>query len=115
MKQVKAFGDEGLVGVPRSLPRLPAGLPAGPAPTATTAGNDYGTQYRSGLYYHSPDQQRVAEAAVRSIPRCAVEVEEAREFWPAEEYHQKYLEKGGRNGRRQSAAKGCQDPIRCYG
>jgi peptide-methionine (S)-S-oxide reductase len=33
----------------------------------------------------------------------------------AEDYHQGYLEKGGRNGRAQSAAKGCNDPIRCYG
>lgn len=37
------------------------------------------------------------------------------EYYPAEDYHQKYLEKGGRFGRGQSAAKGCTDPIRCYG
>ena len=33
----------------------------------------------------------------------------------AEEYHQRYLERGGRFGRAQSAAKRCDDPIRCYG
>ncbi len=32
-----------------------------------------------------------------------------------EESHQQYLEKGGRGGRGQSAAKMCNDPIRCYG
>lgn len=32
----------------------------------------------------------------------------------AEEYHQQYLSKGGRMNRPQSAAKGCNDPIRCY-
>ena len=33
----------------------------------------------------------------------------------AEEYHQRYLERGGRFGQPQSAAKRCDDPIRCYG
>lgn len=33
----------------------------------------------------------------------------------AEDYHQQYLSKGGRFGSAQSAAKGCTDPIRCYG
>lgn len=36
-------------------------------------------------------------------------------FNPAEDYHQQYLEKGGRFGQPQSAAKSCSDPIRCYG
>ena len=34
----------------------------------------------------------------------------ARVFWPAEGYHQRYLEKGG-----QSAEKECEVPVRCYG
>ena len=33
----------------------------------------------------------------------------------AEEFHQQYLAKGGRFGQGQSTAKGCDDPIRCYG
>jgi peptide-methionine (S)-S-oxide reductase len=40
---------------------------------------------------------------------------EAKPFWPAEKYHQQYLEKGGRMGNPQSAAKGATDTIRCYG
>ena len=40
---------------------------------------------------------------------------EAASHGAQEEYHQQYLEKGGRGGRGQSAAKMCNDPIRCYG
>lgn len=36
-------------------------------------------------------------------------------FTSAESYHQQYLERGGRFGKAQSAEKGCDDPIRCYG
>ncbi len=78
-------------------------------------GNDVGTQYRSGVYYHTPEQREAAERWVAKTPSCAVEVLPAKTFWPAEQYHQQYLEKGGRSGRGQSAAKSCTDPIRCYG
>ncbi|KAL4450189.1 hypothetical protein ABPG77_010858 [Micractinium sp. CCAP 211/92] len=78
-------------------------------------GNDMGSQYRTGIYWHDDEQQKVAQARLAAIPGCAVEAEPVREFWPAEEYHQQYLEKGGRFGRKQCAAKGCNDPIRCYG
>ena len=83
-------------------------------------GNDRGTQYRHGIYPHTPEQ---AEAAARAIGRCqarfttpektfkvVTEVKDARVFWPAEGYHQRYLEKGG-----QSAAKNAQERVRCYG
>ena len=43
------------------------------------------------------------------------ELEEVKNFTPAEDSHQQYLEKGGRFEKPQSAAKGCNDPIRCYG
>ncbi|EFN55435.1 hypothetical protein CHLNCDRAFT_59670 [Chlorella variabilis] len=78
-------------------------------------GNDHGSQYRTGIYWHNEEQQKVAQARVAAIPGCAVEAEAFKSFWPAEEYHQQYLEKGGRGGRGQCAAKGCTDPIRCYG
>jgi len=47
--------------------------------------------------------------------KVVTEVEAAAPFWVAEDYHQQYLEKGGRGGQAQSAAKGCTDTIRCYG
>ena len=99
--------------------------------TKNRQGNDAGTQYRSGIYYHTDQQKADAEAAIAKIqgqldagtyPRrvaggkkVVVELEPATEFWLAEEYHQQYLSKGGRFGTGQCADKGCNDPIRCYG
>jgi peptide-methionine (S)-S-oxide reductase len=63
-------------------------------------GPDVGDQYRSAVFYHSPEQRTVAEK-VRSDeqPRhsrpVVTEVTEAQEFWEAEDYHQRYLEKRG--------------------
>ena len=64
-------------------------------------GWDVGTQYRSAIFTHSPEQ---AEAAAESKARAqarfskpiATEVVPAVTFWPAEEYHQQYLVKNGR-------------------
>lgn len=86
-------------------------------------GNDFGTQYRHGIYAHSDEQLEVAKAFVaaenerlRGKGKMVVtEVMRAAVFWPAEEYHQQYLVKGGRFGTGQSASKGCRDPVRCYG
>ena len=51
-------------------------------------------RYRSGIYPHDEEQRQVAAAAVAALgPRCAVEVEPYTCFWPAEEYHQSYLQK----------------------
>jgi peptide-methionine (S)-S-oxide reductase len=88
--------------------------------TVNGQGNDRGTQYRTGVYPHSDAQMEVAKARFevekgnyrRSI---ASELEKVGVFWPAEDYHQQYLEKGGRMGTAQSAEKGCKDTIRCYG
>lgn len=75
-------------------------------------GNDIGTQYRSGLFYHTPQQEDVARKLVEKYGEiCHVEVAPAADvFWPAEDYHQQYLLKGG-----QSARKGEEETIRCYG
>merc|ERR1712189_118863 len=68
--------------------------------TLNRQGNDRGTQYRSGIYYHSEDQKEIALNFIKEIqPKykdsIVVEVKKAEKFWPAEDYHQKYLEKGG--------------------
>jgi len=82
-------------------------------------GGDVGTQYRTGVYYHTEAQKVEAEAFFEAKRakgvRVASECKPATTFYVAEEYHQQYLEKGGRFGMGQSAAKGCTDKIRCYG
>ena len=88
--------------------------------TLNRQGNDVGEQYRSGIYYHTEEQRKSAEAAVAKMNeklsgQVVSELEPVRNFQAAEEYHQQYLAKGGRFNRPQSARKGCDDPIRCYG
>ena len=63
-------------------------------------GPDVGTQYRSVIFTHSPEQERVArerlEAARPNFKRPIVTViEPAQTFWRAEDYHQRYFEKNG--------------------
>ncbi|URE03444.1 peptide methionine sulfoxide reductase [Musa troglodytarum] len=88
--------------------------------TVNRQGNDVGTQYRSGIYFYTPEQEKAAgesmERHQKAFSRKIVtEILPAKKFYKAEEYHQQYLEKGGRFGHKQSASKGCSDPIRCYG
>jgi peptide-methionine (S)-S-oxide reductase len=64
-------------------------------------GWDVGTQYRSAIFTHSPEQAEIAaESKARAqarFPRpIATEIVPATTFWPAEEYHQQYLVKNGR-------------------
>ena len=78
-------------------------------------GNDRGTQYRHGIYPHTDEQMEIARKLVQSRQAhysdpIVTEVKPASVFWPAENYHQRYLEKGG-----QSAEKNCEDRVRCYG
>jgi peptide-methionine (S)-S-oxide reductase len=68
--------------------------------TLNRQGPDVGTQYRSAIFYHSPEQKAEAEksrdAAQKRFPRPIVtEIVPATVFWRAEEYHQQYLEKRG--------------------
>lgn len=63
-------------------------------------GPDVGDQYRSAIFFHSPEQEQAAtaskEAAQARFDRPIVtEITPAPRFWPAEEYHQRYLEKRG--------------------
>jgi peptide-methionine (S)-S-oxide reductase len=68
--------------------------------TLNRQGPDVGTQYRSAIFFHSPEQEAEAkasrDAAQARFPRPIVtEIVPATEFWRAEEYHQQYLEKRG--------------------
>lgn len=85
-------------------------------------GNDFGTQYRHGAYCHSEKQLEAAKKIVAreqaKLPdgrMIHTEAKKATVFWPAEEMHQQFLQKGGRFGSPQSASKGCSDKVRCYG
>jgi peptide-methionine (S)-S-oxide reductase len=71
--------------------------------TLNRQGPDWGTQYRSAIFFHSPEQERQARAKIEQLAvegrysprRIVTKVEPARTFWRAEEYHQRYLEKRG--------------------
>lgn len=68
--------------------------------TLNKQGPDVGTQYRSAIFYHSEEQQQIAQkskAALENSKRyknpIVTEITAATEFYPAEEYHQNYNEK----------------------
>jgi peptide-methionine (S)-S-oxide reductase len=68
--------------------------------TLNRQGNDVGTQYRSAIFYYSPEQKDAAQKAKDALGQSGIypkpivtEVEPAAEFYAAEEYHQKYLKK----------------------
>jgi peptide-methionine (S)-S-oxide reductase len=65
-------------------------------------GPDWGTQYRSVIFFHSPEQEKAALAMKERLGAegrfskpIATQVVPAETFWKAEDYHQKYLEKRG--------------------
>jgi peptide-methionine (S)-S-oxide reductase len=65
--------------------------------TLDRQGNDVGSQYRSVIYTHSPEQERVARAIIAELEGEKVwddpivtQVEKAPTFYPAEDYHQEY-------------------------
>lgn len=65
-------------------------------------GPDFGTQYRSVIFFHDAEQESEARAAKMALEKAAIfkkpivtQIVPAAEFYPAEEYHQKYFEKQG--------------------
>ena len=70
--------------------------------TLNRQGPDWGSQYRSAVFYHSPEQEAQARASLareeqegRYRRTIVTEITPAAVFWPAEEYHQQYLAKRG--------------------
>lgn len=66
-------------------------------------GPDYGSQYRTGIWYSDESQKREAEGFIRELEiqkafggkKIVTQVEAAKTFYPAEDYHQDYIEKTG--------------------
>ena len=70
--------------------------------TLNRQGPDIGTQYRSAVFYHTPEQQQAAnmskleqDATGKHRRPIVTQIVPADTFWRAEEYHQQYLEKRG--------------------
>lgn len=71
--------------------------------TKNRQGPDIGSQYRSALYYYSPEQEATASTSLKNLKQSGrfdrpivTEITAAGVFYRAEEYHQQYLEKHGR-------------------
>jgi peptide-methionine (S)-S-oxide reductase len=70
--------------------------------TLNRQGPDFGSQYRSAIFWHSEAQREAAEEKIQSVDASGkwsdpvvTELAEAPVFWRAEEYHQRYFEKNG--------------------
>jgi len=70
--------------------------------TLNRQGPDVGSQYRSSIFYHTPEQQAASQASKKALQDSGrferpivTEIVPAEEFHRAEEYHQQYLEKRG--------------------
>jgi peptide-methionine (S)-S-oxide reductase len=70
--------------------------------TPNRQGPDIGTQYRSAIFFHNPEQEAAAITSKLQLEErgwyknpIVTEIIPVSEFWPAEEYHQQYLEKKG--------------------
>jgi peptide-methionine (S)-S-oxide reductase len=68
--------------------------------TKNRQGMDSGTQYRSAIFYHTPEQKEEAELVTKKVQEqwwtkgtVSTEVLEAGQWWDAEAYHQLYLDK----------------------
>ena len=65
-------------------------------------GPDWGSQYRSAIFFHSPEQEAAAKLSKESLDKSGqyrkpvvTQIVLATTFYPAEDYHQQYLEKRG--------------------
>ena len=74
--------------------------------TPNRQGPDVGSQYRSAIFFHTPEQEKAARASKakqgesgRHRRPIVTEITPASRFWRAEEYHQRYNEKHGRSCR----------------
>lgn len=70
--------------------------------TPNRQGPDVGTQYRSVIFYHNDDQKNIAEKSKEELEKSGkfknpivTEIVDAKPFYKAEEYHQRYLQKRG--------------------
>jgi peptide-methionine (S)-S-oxide reductase len=70
--------------------------------TLNRQGNDVGPQYRSAIFYHSPEQERIANEVVAKLAADKVfsrpivtEIAPASQFYIAENYHQEYFQRVG--------------------
>ncbi len=70
--------------------------------TLNRQGPDVGTQYRSAIFFYSPEQKAAAEKSKAALDQSGrfpkpivTEIAPAPKFYPAEDYHQRYLEKRG--------------------
>lgn len=77
--------------------------------TPNRQGNDVGTQYRSGIYFSTPDQEREArnvlvEVAAAYDRPVVTELVSLRNYWPAEDYHQDFFERNPQQGYCQAVA-----------
>lgn len=61
--------------------------------TKNRQGPDVGSQYRSAIFYHTPEQEKAARAFIKG--KIVTEVVPAGPFYKAEEYHQRYHQKHG--------------------
>jgi peptide-methionine (S)-S-oxide reductase len=73
--------------------------------TLNRQGNDVGTQYRSVIFYHNPEQRKVAEQVIKELDQSktykvpiVTTVEPFTTFYPAEDYHKDYFKRNPNQG-----------------
>lgn len=73
--------------------------------TLNRQGNDTGTQYRSGIYFSTPEQGEIASTLIGEMSAAnlfgkpiVTEVQPLANYWPAEDYHQDFFEKNPYQG-----------------